>query len=100
VVPSIHEVVKAARLHQKSDAGVKRNRHLPETNTATFCPLGVEPTLGGSAESRGSTGRPVAADADVPTAPERDAQNRGKAAQAYVGKTAMRLADQVKKFVP
>jgi hypothetical protein len=46
------------------------------------------------------SGRRIAADADVPTAPDGYAQNCGKVARYQVGKAGMRLADQVEQLFP
>ena len=56
--------------------------------------------LNGDLKVAASTGRRIAADADVPTAPDGYAQNCGKVARVQVGKAGMRLADQVKKLLP
>jgi hypothetical protein len=47
-----------------------------------------------------STARRIAADADVPTAPDGYAQICGKVARTKIGKAGVRLADQVKKLIP
>ena len=46
------------------------------------------------------TGRRIARDADVPTAPDGYAQNCGKVARVQVGKAGLRLADQLKQLFP
>ena len=53
--------------------------------------------LNGELKVAAFSGRPVAADADVPAAPECYAQNCGKFARVQVGKAGLRLADQVRK---
>jgi hypothetical protein len=56
--------------------------------------------LNGDLKVAASTGRRIAADADVPAAPDGYAQNCGKVARVQVGKAGLRLADQVKGFFP
>ena len=46
------------------------------------------------------TGRRIATNADVPTAPEGYAQNCGNVARMQVGKAGLRLADQLKWLFP
>ena len=56
--------------------------------------------LNGDLKVAASSARRIAADADVPTAPEGYAQNCGRVARVQVGKAALRLADQVKRLLP
>jgi hypothetical protein len=56
--------------------------------------------LNGDLKVAASTARRIAADADVPPAPDRYAQNCGKVARVQAGKAGLRLADQVKKLFP
>jgi hypothetical protein len=56
--------------------------------------------LNGDLKVAASTARRIAANVDVPTAPEGYAQNCGKVARVQVGKAGSRLADQLKKLFP
>jgi hypothetical protein len=47
-----------------------------------------------------SSARRIAANVDVPTAPDGYARNCGKVARVQVGKAALRLADQLKRLFP
>jgi hypothetical protein len=56
--------------------------------------------LNGDLKVAASTGRRIAANADVPTAPDGYAQNCGKVARMQVGKAGRRLADQIRMLSP
>jgi hypothetical protein len=56
--------------------------------------------LNGDLKVTAFSGRRIAADADVPTAPEGYAQNCGKVARVQVGKAGMRLAGQIQSLFP
>jgi hypothetical protein len=56
--------------------------------------------LNGALKVAASTGRRITADADVPTAPDGYAQNCGRVARVQVGKSGLRLADQVERLLP
>ena len=56
--------------------------------------------LNGDLRVAASSGRRIAPNADVPTAPDGYAQNCGKVARVQVGKAGLRLAEQVKKLLP
>jgi hypothetical protein len=56
--------------------------------------------LNGDLKVAAFSGRRIAADADVPTAPDGSAQNCGKVARYQVGKAGVRLADQIKRLFP
>jgi hypothetical protein len=51
--------------------------------------------LNGELKVAASSARRIAANADIPTAPEGYAQNCGKVARVQVGKAGLRLADQL-----
>jgi hypothetical protein len=56
--------------------------------------------LNGDLKVAAFSGRRIAADADVPTAPNGYAQNCGKVARVQAGKAGMRLAEQIKRLFP
>jgi hypothetical protein len=56
--------------------------------------------LNGELKVAASSARRIAADADVPTAPEGYAQKCGKVARVQVGKAGLRFADQIRKLGP
>jgi hypothetical protein len=56
--------------------------------------------LNGELKVSAFSGRRIAADADVPTAPDGYAQNCGRVARMQVGKAGLRLADQLKRQFP
>jgi hypothetical protein len=56
--------------------------------------------LNGDLKVAAFCGRRIAADADVPTAPNGYAQNCGKVARVQVGKAGKRLATQLRQLFP
>jgi hypothetical protein len=56
--------------------------------------------LNGELKVAASSARRIAANVDVPTAPDGYAQNCGKVARVQVGKAGLRLADQLKSLFP
>jgi hypothetical protein len=56
--------------------------------------------LNGELKVAASSARRIAANADVPTAPDEYAQNCGKVARVQVGKAGLRIADQLKTLLP
>jgi hypothetical protein len=83
------EIDKEILAHQSFESWAREGQELARTVVH----------LTGDLKVAASTARRIAADADVPTAPDGYAQNCGKVARVQAGKAGRRLADQVKQLL-